>query len=209
MATAPSFTDVVARQRAHRQFTTEDVDDETIERLVTAATRAPSAENRQPWEFVVVREAARREQIGAITERVWRLGAAEIARSRLPPTLFAEVDAGATGGVASAPVLVVVAVDRRRCHPEAAGPSIWPAVQNLLLAATAEGLGSALTTLPTVTTGELADVVGLPAEVEPIAVVPLGHPARQLGPSRREPARAHLHREQYGQAWSPGPAAGR
>jgi nitroreductase len=202
MPTSVELGDVMRRQRAHRSFTPDDVPDDVVERLITLATFAPSAENRQPWEFVVVRDAARRQRIGELTERLWRHGAADIARSHLPPALLADVEAGATGGVAGAPVLIVVAVDTRRCHRDTIGPSIWPAVQNLLLAATAEGLGSALTTLPVVAGEQLAEIVGLPPEVEPVAVIPLGHPAARRGPPHREPAGAHLHRDRYGQRWA-------
>ena len=70
--------------------------------------------------------------------------------------------------------------------------SIFPAVQNLLLAATALGLGSALTTITIGYRDELRDLLGLPDHVVPVAVVPIGHPARALGPPRRDPfADAH------------------
>jgi len=74
-------------------------------------------------------------------------------------------------------------------------------VQNLLLAATELGLGSAMTTLPTVAGDELQELLALPAEVAPMAVIPLGWPARRLGPPRREPVRDHAYRETYGTGW--------
>ncbi len=79
--------------------------------------------------------------------------------------------------------------------------SIFPAVQNLLLAATALGLGSALTTITTGYRAELQRLLDLPEHVRPVAVIPLGHPARPLGPPRREPFDAHTHRDRYGLRW--------
>jgi nitroreductase len=70
----------------------------------------------------------------------------------------------------------------------------------MLLAATALGLGSALTTLGT-QAGELRTLLALPEHVEPTAVIPLGYPARPLGPPRREPVGEHTHRDLYGTAW--------
>jgi nitroreductase len=102
------------------------------------------------------------------------------------------------GGVAGAPVLVVIGVDTARVATRATGPSIWPAVQNLLLAATAAGLGSALTTLATADPAALRAEVGLPEEVRPVAVVPLGRPARPLGPPRRRPLAEVAFGERYG-----------
>jgi len=63
------------------------------------------------------------------------------------------------------------------------------------------GLGSALTTLATGRADELRVLLGLPAHVVPVAVVPLGWPARKLGLSKRNPVTSHMHRETYGTAW--------
>ncbi|MGZ8734931.1 MAG: nitroreductase family protein, partial [Acidimicrobiia bacterium] len=124
----------------------------------------------------------------------------EFSRDRLTPGLFAEVDRGATGGVSDAPVLVVVAGDTTQCFESALAASIFPAIQNLLLAANAAGLGSALTTLPTFA-GNLSVVLGLPDHVRPVAVVPIGYPARPLGPPRRAPVAEKAHRERFGTPW--------
>ncbi|HLI74639.1 MAG TPA: nitroreductase family protein [Acidimicrobiales bacterium] len=197
----PEFFDVVRNQRACRSFTDEAVDDETLTQVIEAATFAPSAENRQPWVFVVVRDAARRAAIGDLTRRVWEMGGRAHSEGRLSPSLMKDVDAGAAGGVAAAPVLVVVGGDTRLGDRRVIEASVFPAVQNLLLAAIAAGLGSALTTLPTVFGEELAAVVGLPPEVVALAVVPLGHPARRLGPPRRQPLSEKAHRDAYGTPW--------
>ena len=79
--------------------------------------------------------------------------------------------------------------------------SIFPATQNMLLAAGALGLGAALTTLPLVFGDELAEIAGFPFEVQPMAVVPLGWPARPLGPPRRIPVAEKAHRETFGSPW--------
>jgi len=79
--------------------------------------------------------------------------------------------------------------------------SVFPAIQNLLLAATALGLGSSLTTLPLVLGDELISIVGLPPEVVPMAVIPLGWPARPLSAPRRLPLSEKAHRETFGTPW--------
>ena len=81
----------------------------------------------------------------------------------------------------------------------AAGAPGW--LTRLLLAATAHGLGSALTTIATVFADDLAAIVGFPDSVVPLAVVPIGHPSRPLGSSRREPVEDHAHREEFGRGW--------
>ena len=195
------FFDVAGRQRACRTFSDVPVSDETIARLLRAATFAPSAENRQPWEFVVVRDAGLRARIGDLTRRAWDEHGRAFSETRLPAPLLADVDRGATGGVAQAPVNVVACADTQRGLEVTVASSIFPAVQNLLLGATALGLGSALTTITTGFRRELQQLLALPDHVWPVAVVPLGHPARALGPPRREPFAAHTYREQYGARW--------
>jgi nitroreductase len=195
------FFAVVARQRACRSFSPDPLPDDVLEQVLTAATYAPSAENRQPWEFVVVRDAATRAAVGELTRRAWEDHGRAFSHDRLSPSLLADVDAGATGGIAAAPVLVVVAADTERGLAQTAASSVFPAVQNLLLAATALGLGSALTTIATTARSELQRLVALPDHIVPLAVVPLGTPARPLGPPRRDPFRTHAHRDRYGVPW--------
>lgn len=193
--------DVIGRQRACRTFADVDLDDDLVARVLAAATFAPSAENRQPWEFVVVRDPARRAAIGDLTRRAWQEGGRAFSEGRLPRALLADVDRGATGGIAAAPVIVVVCADVHRGLEQTVPSSVFPAVQNMLLAATALGLGSALTTITVVHRAELQELLGLPDHVRPVAVVPLGRPARPLGPPRRDPFDAHTHRERYGHPW--------
>ena len=196
-----SFFAVVARQRACRSFTEQPVDDETIARILTAATFAPSAENKQPWEFVVVRDADTRAAIGDLSRRAWEARGRAFSETRLTPAMLADVDRGATGGVAEAPVNVVVCADVQRGLEATIPSSIFPATQNLLLAATALGLGSALTTITTGFRAEMQTILGLPDHVWPIALVPLGHPARPLGPPRRAPFSDRTHRDRYNHPW--------
>lgn len=193
--------DVVGRQRACREFRSDELEDHVVERCLEAATFAPSAENRQPWVFVVVRDPQLRATIGELTRQVWRGGGRQHSEARLPAGLLADVDRGAEGGVAAAPVLVVVCGDTRLSLEVTLPASIFPAIQNLLLAATALGLGSALTTLPTALGAEMRASLALPDSVHPFAVVPLGWPARRLGPPRRRPVSEKAHRDRYGAGW--------
>ncbi len=193
--------EVVHRQRACRSFADRPVEDDTVEQVLEAATFAPSAENKQPWVFVVVRDAQRRGAIGALTRQAWEGGGRAHSEGRLSPALLADVDSGAIGGVAGAPVLVVVGGDTRLGDRRVLEASVFPAIQNLLLAATALGLGSSLTTLPLMFGAELASIIELPTEVLPMAVVPLGWPARPLSPPRRRPVSEKAYRESFRTPW--------
>lgn len=195
------FFDVVRAQRACRAFAPEPVADSLVERLLEAATRAPSAENSQPWVFVVVRDGRSRAELAELARRAWEGGGRSHSQSRLSPAVLADVERAVSGGLAGAPVVIVVGGDTRLAHPRSLEASVFPAVQNLLLAATALGLGSALTTLPLAFAAEVSEALGLPEEVRPMAVVPVGRPARPLGPGRRAPVSAKTYRDRYGHGW--------
>ena len=193
--------DFLLRQRAYRDLRADPVPDEMIERILEAATHAPSAENKQPWEFVVVTDAPTRAAIGSMTQRMWDAGGREHAAAHVNPRMLAAVERWATGGLAVAPVHIVVCGDTARV-PEALLPSsIYPAVQNLLLAAIELGLGSLLSTLPVFAGPAFASLLGLPDHVIPMALVPIGYPVRPLGPARREPVASKTHRDRWSVPW--------
>jgi len=181
----PDFFDVVHSQRACRDFADGDIDDDTLGKVLDAATFAPSAENKQPWVFVAVKDEAVRQRIAALTKQVWEGGARAYEETHLDARILADVDQGTAGGFARAPVVVVVCGDANNAFEQTLPSSVFPATQNLLLAATALGLGSALTTLATAMTKELTATLKLPDHVKPMAVVFLGWPAKKLGPPRR------------------------
>ena len=197
----PDFFDVVHSQRACRDFSTEDVDDDTLAQVLDAATFAPSAENKQPWAFVVVKDEAVRRRIATLTKQVWEGGAREYEQTHLDARILADVDNGTTEGFARAPVVVVVCGDRAQAFERTLPSSVFPATQNLLLAATAIGLGSALTTLATAMAKDLAESLRLPESLKPMAVVFLGWPAKKLGPPRRISYTEKTHRDRYGDRW--------
>jgi nitroreductase len=195
--------DHLLAQRACRAYTDDPVPDEDLATILEAATHAPSAENRQPWVFVVVRDPATRRAIADLTHRLWDGGGRAHAERDLTPRFFADVDGFMAGGYGGAPVLVVVAGDGRDgLRPAVLASSVFPAVQSLLLAAPALGYGSALTTLGAADPDGLAAAVGLPEGVRPLAVVPLGRPATRLGPPRRRPVAEVAHLDRYGNPFS-------
>jgi nitroreductase len=191
------FFDVVHRQRACRWFTDDEVPDADLTRMLEAAVRAPSAENAQPWVFVVVRDAAQRARVADLAREIWRAGGRDHAAVHTDDRTFADVDASVEAGFGGAPVLVVVAGDTTAVHRRALGSSLFPAVQNLLLAAIALGYGSALTTLATIPVDGLRAALDLPEHLEPVAVVPIGRPARRLGSSRRDPVAGKVHVDRF------------
>lgn len=197
------FFELALAQRACRRFDpTAPVADDDLEQILAAAVHAPSAENTQPWCFVVVRDDGTRAELDTTWSSAWAMGA-DLLDPALDPALRRDLEDGlGRGGLATAPVVLVVGCDLDRVDEVHAASSIYPAVQNVLLGAAALGYGSCLTTgLTTFFVGQLRTLVGLPATVLPMALVYLGRPARPLGPSRRRPLAEVVHREQHGQPW--------
>ncbi|MCW2831070.1 MAG: nitroreductase [Aeromicrobium sp.] len=195
--------DVMHAQRACRSYDpTVPVPDTDVERILTAATRAPSAENTQPWVFVVVRSPESREAIADLWSAGWQHAAADLKQA-LPSSLYDDLETGiGKRGFADAPVVIVVGADLERVMESRAPSSIYPAVQNMLLAAGSLGWGSCLTTGLTMEAAEhLKAVVGLPPTVLPMATVYVGAPARPLKPGRRRPLAEVTHAERFGSAW--------
>ena len=196
--------EVLSNQRACRTFTDDAVPDDDVRRILEAATWAPSAENSQPWVFVVVRDPAVRAAVDELARRLWHGGGRDHAATRIGGTpMLDAVDRAVERGFGGAPVLVVVGADTERVHRQALSASIFPAVQNLLLAATALGYGTTLMTLPTMDADGLRTAVALPEHVRPVAVVPLGRPARPLRTPRREPLEAKAHLDRFGEPLAP------
>jgi len=190
--------DAIYSQRAIRSFKSDPVPDELIEKVVEAATKAPSGGNSQPWAFIVVRDPEIRAKLTAIGKRTFdgmyqaALGRAQPGDPPPFPKLKKMIDQ-----IDDIPVWIVVCLTMPG-SPGAYG-SIWPAVQNLLLAARGVGLGAVLTGLfggPNA--DETRKVLGIPDEVEPVAFVPLGYPDKErYGPTTRRPLSEVLHWEHW------------
>jgi nitroreductase len=196
--------DHLVRQRACRSYTDDPVADDDLATMLRAATHAPSSENSQPWVFVVVRDAQTRAAIVELTQQVWDGGAREHSEERLAAGFVSNVDRFMREGYGGAPVLVVVAGDGRDgTRPAVLASSVFPAVQNLLLAAGALGYGSSMTTLAPQLPDALAAIVRLPDGVRPFAVVPIGRPSAAPGPPRRRPVEEVAHLDTFGQPFSP------
>ena len=183
---------MMSRQRAIRYFTQEPVDDALIERLLAAATGAPSARNAQPWRFIVIRDPETKAKLGGIFDE---LGQAMYGANAPERTPWAEV-----------PVLIAITSEYAfgqgtDAAYAALGASIYPAVQNLLLAAQAAGLGTVLTTRWKLREVELRPILGLPENMAVHAIVPMGWPDRKYGRNRRKPVSEVTYRERFGEAW--------
>jgi len=184
--------------------------------VLDAAIRAPSGSNRQSWHFVVVRDPAIKKSLQEYYKQSFDVYAQMMADVPPRPGVSDETQARVVKSAVhlsehlhEAPVLIVpcLVFERGRIHGD--GPmqdlarkslysSIYPAVQNLLLACRAHGLGACLTTLHLMYEEQVARLLGLPDDAETMALVPVGWPAAKFGPVKRVPVAEIASRDRFG-----------
>ena len=201
------FFEVVSTQRAIRRLKPDPISDDVIYRLLETAICAPSGGNRQGWSFVVVKDAASRARIGALYrecfDEILKLPYYKDASAAPPESPAAKVVASSrhlAEHIGEAPVLIVACMDVAGVSPGiTTGASIYPAVQNLLLAARALGIGSTLTTIHRFRDAELKTLLGIPPAIETAALIPLGYPLGKFGHAPRKPVDSVTYYDRWGQ----------
>jgi len=192
------FFDVVTTTRAIRRYRPEPIPEADLARMFFAATRAPSGSNRQPLRFVVLRHGPRaveaRALLGSAFREMWAAKRAgdgydagsgadpDSPKARMAATMQHFVD-----HVDEAPVIVLACVVHWRDAHFTEGGSVYPACQNLLLAARALGYGGVMTMWHQPVEDRLAELLEIPEGVSIAGVIPLGRPAGHHGPVRRRP----------------------
>ncbi|UDY36478.1 nitroreductase family protein [Dermatobacter hominis] len=197
----------IATTRAVRRYRPEPVPTEDLSRILFAATRAPSGSNRQPVRFLVLRGSetalAAKGLIGGAARRIWAAKRAEDGydagtgadptspKARTAATMEHFVD-----HFEEIPVVILVAALRSRPGPEETiGASIYPACQNLLLAARALGYGGVMMTWHRAVDAELRELLGIPDDVFLAATITMGRPRGGHGPVRRMPLEAFVYED--------------
>ncbi len=183
-----TLLDGLATTRAIRRYTDAPVPEADLARILWHAGRAPSGSNRQPFRFLVLRDgpnaAAAKQMLGDSFRAGW---AAKREHDGYRPSRFADSMQHYVDHFESIPVVVLVCLDRYRDPTPYEGASVYPACQNLLLAARALGYGGALTMWHLGVEAELRDVLSIPEHVALSACITLGVPAGSHGPVRRKP----------------------
>jgi nitroreductase len=193
-------------QRAIRRLRPDPVDDSLVLHLIELALKAPTGGNRQNWEFIVVKDRDVKRRLGRLNMQSWRIygGLGRIVMRRRPATLrIIQAVEWQARHFEEIPVVVVACMRGIRVpFPPLAATSyygsIYPSVQNLLLAARAAELGAALITLPLWSSFLARRALGLPWNVAPCAVVPLGWPRGRYGPTTRKPVGEVVSVDRYG-----------
>ena len=194
--------EVINTTRAMRRLKPEPVPDELIWKVVEAATRAPSGGNRQPWEFIVIRDQATKDKIAAWYLEAWNntYGSVRdtVAADASGARMYSSADHLANH-LAEVPVLIIATVRSGDVGTSPSGSYIYPAVQNLMLAARALGLGTTLTTLHRRHEADVKALLAIPDGIETMALIPLGWPKGNFGAGARRPVEEVVYWEQWGE----------
>jgi len=218
--------EAVYSARSIRKLSPDPVPEELITRVLETATQAPSGGNAQNWVFVVVRDPELRTGIGAIYRKASDIASAVYAaRGRTEQQSETAYRRMMGSGqwlwdhFAEAPVILVVCLKQRAMptrdrlpteidyDAELAyldrirGASIYPAVQNIILACRALGLGTVLTTNHIRCEDELKALLGIPEDVATFALMPIGWPLQNFGPLTRKPVREVAFADRWGEVW--------
>jgi nitroreductase len=213
--------------RAVRRLRPDPIPDDVLRRVLEAATFGPSGGNRQAWRIIVVRDPTLKQELAQRQRGFWsaysaagRKASAELPEASRARTLRA-LDAGdyLAEHMHELPAILVVCFDPRGLMITDAklgrpsivgGASVYPAVQNLLLACRAEGLGCVLTTLLCAAEAEIRPLLAIPEPWGTAAFVPIGYPVgRGHGPLSRRPVEQMVFVDRFGQPLLPGGEARR
>jgi nitroreductase len=210
--------------RSIRRIKTDPVPDEIITKVLDAAIRAPSGSNAQSWVFLVVKDAEKRKQLGAIYHKTSAILAKLYEGAKPPPHMDPAKYERWWRSVlylfdhmGEAPVLIVPCLKatvwsnaaslpddikaRMASAGRLAGASIYPAVQNIILACRAFGLGTVLTTIHAFYEDEVRQILNLPPDVQSYALMPVGYPRGKHGPISRKPLSEVACLDSYGKPW--------
>ena len=201
----------LATTRAIRRYRPEPIPDDDLATILWHATRAPSGSNRQPARFLVLRDGSGATEAKALLGRSFRAMWAEKraedgydsgsgAEADSPKARMARTMQHFVDEFEATPVVVLACLQRGRAPHWTDGASVYPACQNLLLAARALGYGGVITMWHAFVEAELRSVLGIPDEVAIAATIALGRPVGNHGPVRRRPLADAVHDDRWGSA---------
>jgi nitroreductase len=208
MTTEFDLFEIMRTTRSMRRLKPDPVPNALLSKILESGTYAASGGNMQQWRFLVIRDAAIKALAGTWYRKAWHEVVAPRYRSGEPapgtsPERFSRMLAAAehlADHIHEAPVWIVPCLKGPR--QPGSGASIFPAVQNMLLAARALGLGATLTTLYLIHEKEAEEAMGIPDSHHSYAIIPVGYPLGRFGPVRRASLVDVAYDDGWGQPWT-------
>jgi nitroreductase len=211
MAEVHDLFEIMQTMRAMRRLKPDPVPDELIAKILRAGVCAPNGANTQRWRFLVIKDRDIKKRVQVIYKRAFdEVIGPRYLSSEPPPGVTRERYLRQHAAVEyltdhfhEAPVWIVACLDEGTAAPtRMSGASIYPAVQNMLLAARALGLGATLTTRHMLYEKESEAALGLPAGVHSYAILPIGYPMGRFGPVGRGPLAEVVYEDRWGRPYT-------
>ncbi len=209
MAEAELF-DIMYSMRAMRRLKPDPIPEATLKKIIDAGIHAPSGGNLQDWAFILVRDAEGKRFIRDHYHNMWqKFATMRPMPTDLPPARMRMYQAASQLAEHLHEVPVILLACARKDYPPFAKfgyerasvatvhGSIYPAVQNIMLACRALGIGTVITTIHCCFEEELKQKLGIPAEMEVSALLPLGYPQGNFGPTKRQPVETVIHWDRW------------
>lgn len=210
MADGSDVFEIMHTTRAMRRLKPDPVPDDLIRKILDAGIRAPNGGNTQKWRFLVVRDTEIKKRVQVHYKRAYdeiigpRYASTPTPPGTTPEKYHRQHDAVEylTEHFHEAPVWIVACIEHGGERPRRwSGASIYPAVQNMLLAARALGLGATLTTRHLFFEKESEEALGLPPGVHSYAILPIGWPMGKFGPVGRGPLSEMVYLDRWGETY--------
>ena len=201
-------SDAIKERRSVRKYLARPVPKKTIKEALVAAGWAPSAHNAQPWRFIILADALVKRELAEAMAESW---AADIAKDGLniePEKFKFRVERFATAPVLILACLTMDGMDnfsdekRQKCERDLAMQSLAAALQNMLLAAYAKGLGACWFCAPGFCKETVRKVLKIPDEAEPEALIAMGYPAEKPPKPPRKMLDDYCFRDRWGRKLS-------
>jgi nitroreductase len=205
---ATDVFEIMHTTRSMRRLKPDPVPDELITRILEAGLCAANGGNVQSWRFMVVKDPEIKRNVQQYYKKAFDETVGPRYRGTPPagvtPERYARQGSAVeylTDHFAEAPVWIVACLEEAT-PSRSSGANIYPAVQNMLLAIRALGLGSTLTSRHLLYEAETERILGLPPNVHSYAILPIGYPMGKFGPVNRRSMSDVVFGDHYGQTWS-------
>lgn len=201
-----NLLDIIKNRRSVKEYSSKEVSKEVLFRILEAGRWAPSAHNAQPWHFIVIRDSALKKRLAEDMAGRWD---EDMSKNGVPNEHRESLIKTSVERFGNAPVVVIACLtmegmdeypDERRSKIEyvMAVQSVAAAIENMLLAAYGEGLGSCWFCAPLFCPDVVRKTLKISQHIDPQALITLGYPADKPNPPSRKPLEDIVHQDCWG-----------
>jgi len=201
----PNLLSVFRSRRSVKEYLPKEVTNEVLFRILEAGRWAPSAHNAQPWRFIVIQDSATKQRLAKAMATRWNK---DMSKNGVPKEQRESLIETSVERFENAPILIIACLttenmdeypDERRKKIEyaMAVQSVAAAIENMLLTAYGEGLGSCWFCAPLFCQDVVRKILKIPQHVDPQALITLGYPANKPNPPPRKALEEIVHKDHW------------